>query len=139
MRKWGIVVLLLLLWGCSKPLPDPGSPLSYDSAEQDARIIAIRHGGEMGKIEDRHNGNSMGRTISKNAIHVTVRDFDGTQVGDIVVYAVNGLEIVHTVISRTPDAMRCRGDNNNHTDSEMVTRANYVGTVISQHYFRGAQ
>jgi len=149
-RFFSTVAVIMLLGivlascvGCGRAVDqsgnDPQSSLSKAQAFDLAQDIAAKTGGHVRSISREHYGNSMGKVISRYSFYVVVNSFDTTQVNDIIVYRNNGGTVIHQVIARGNDAMKTAGMNNSLPDKAVVFRDNYIGTLVSQVYYREAK
>ena len=73
---------------------------------------------------------SMEPTIKTGSICFINRNvkYDSIEVGDIIAYKLNnGTLVTHRVVSKNPNGLNTKGDNNKDVDGLITTKNNYVG------------
>ena len=74
---------------------------------------------------------SMEPTMKVNSVCVAKKaTYDDVEVGDIIMYKIDGKLITHRVIEETEQGFRTKGDNNNTEDAYFITENNIQAKVI---------
>jgi hypothetical protein len=129
-----LVAWILFTPGCDQQrLDNLHSCLTQEEAAAVALANAAMVKGTVMEIESATD--SMGQTISEHAFIVLVDAWKVVAVNQAIVFVDrDGDFVVHRVVEVTEAGVRTAGDRNNYTDRGLVTRGNYVGTVIVQVY-----
>ena len=131
-----IIVALVavgLFWSnCSRDMTTREESLmshySKDQARDLAATVAHLTGGQTSMIA---GTGSMGGIIADPAYVVVVREYAALKAGYVAIYLADGKRIIHRVAYAIGDTWKMKGDANADYDPRLMTKSNYVGTVVA--------